>query len=59
MLPGAGAIEVELARLIEAIGERDEGLQQYAIKRFALSLETLPKQIAENAGLKVFEKKLL
>lgn len=53
-MPGAGAVEIELARLIEAIGERNEGLQQYAIKQFALSLETLPKQLAENAGLKVF-----
>lgn len=29
------------------------GLEQYAIKKFAESLESLPRALAENAGLKV------
>lgn len=53
-MPGAGAVEIELARQIETIGECCEGFQQYAIKKFALALDTLPKQLVENAGLKVF-----
>ncbi|VDN02439.1 unnamed protein product [Thelazia callipaeda] len=51
LLPGAGAVEIELARLIECFGEKCSGLEQYPIKKFATSLEALPKQIAENSGL--------
>uniref|UniRef100_A0A915Q5C0 T-complex protein 1 subunit theta n=1 Tax=Setaria digitata TaxID=48799 RepID=A0A915Q5C0_9BILA len=51
LLPGAGAVEVELARQIESFGEKCAGLEQYSIKKFAHALEALPKQIAENAGL--------
>lgn len=50
LLAGAGAVEIELARRVEKIGETCAGLEQYAIKKFAHSLETLPKAIAENAG---------
>lgn len=46
-------MEVELARQIESWGEKCEGLEQYAIKKFAHALETLPKSIAENAGINV------
>lgn len=55
LLPGAGAVEVELARQIESFGEKCAGLEQYSIKKFAHALEALPKQIAENAGLDVSE----
>ncbi|KHJ83174.1 TCP-1/Cpn60 chaperonin family protein, partial [Oesophagostomum dentatum] len=51
LLPGAGAVEIELARQIESFGEKCPGLEQYAIKKFAYALETLPKSIAENAGM--------
>jgi T-complex protein 1 subunit theta len=44
---------VELARQIEEFGGKQSGLQQYAIKKFATALEVFPKQLAENAGLKV------
>ncbi|XGW27918.1 hypothetical protein V3C99_008037 [Haemonchus contortus] len=51
LLPGAGAVEIELARQIESYGEKCSGLEQYAIKKFAYALETLPKCLAENAGI--------
>ena len=51
LLAGAGAVEIELARLMEAWGEKASGLEQYAIKKFAHALETLPKCIAENGGV--------
>ena len=35
------------------------GLEQYAIKKFAESLEILPRAIAENAGAKVNDLDLL
>ena len=52
-MPGAGAVEIELARQVEQFGEKQYGLQQYAIKKFATALNVLPKQLAENGGLKV------
>jgi T-complex protein 1 subunit theta len=39
---GAGATEIELARKIHAQGEASPGLDQYAIKKFAESLEVSP-----------------
>ncbi|CAD6195645.1 unnamed protein product [Caenorhabditis auriculariae] len=55
LLPGAGAVEIELSRQIESWGEKAPGLEQYAIKKFAHALETLPKAIAENAGMNATE----
>ncbi|KAF1622258.1 UNVERIFIED_CONTAM: T-complex protein 1 subunit theta, partial [Eudyptes robustus] len=55
LLAGGGAIEIELARRIESIGEKYEGLEQYSIQKFAHALETLPKLLADNAGLKPTE----
>lgn len=53
LLPGAGAVEIELARRIDSIAEKMEGLDQYAVQQFARALEVFPKLLAENAGLKV------
>ncbi|KAJ3414711.1 T-complex protein 1 subunit theta [Chytridiales sp. JEL 0842] len=51
LLAGAGATEIELARQLQAFGERTPGLNQYAIKKFAESLEVIPRTLAENAGM--------
>uniref|UniRef100_A0A0N5A824 T-complex protein 1 subunit theta n=1 Tax=Syphacia muris TaxID=451379 RepID=A0A0N5A824_9BILA len=55
MVAGAGAVEIELAKQLESAGGRCAGLEQYAIKEFVHALEALPKQIAENAGMKPAE----
>ncbi|PIC37556.1 hypothetical protein L5515_012802 [Caenorhabditis briggsae] len=55
LLAGAGAVEIELAKEIESYGAKAPGLEQYAIKKFAHALETLPKAIAENAGMPTTE----
>lgn len=55
LLAGAGAVEIELAKEIESFGAKAPGLEQYAIKKFAHALETLPKAIAENAGMPTTE----
>lgn len=55
LVAGAGAVEVELAKRIESFGEKCAGLEQYAIRAFSHALEALPKQLAENAGLKPTE----
>lgn len=53
LLAGAGAFEIELARILYAAGESTPGLDQYAIQKFAESLEVIPRTLAENAGLDV------
>jgi T-complex protein 1 subunit theta len=49
-LPGAGATEIELAKLIKSYGETIETQDQYAIKKFGDALEVIPKILAENSG---------
>jgi T-complex protein 1 subunit theta len=53
LLAGAGAIEIELARLLSQLAEKTPGLNQYAIQKFAESFEVIPRTLADNAGLDV------
>lgn len=55
MLPGAGAVEMELASRISTYGQTIPGLEQYAIKKFAEAFEVVPRVMAENAGVKATE----
>ncbi len=48
---GAGAIEIELSRQIMQYSKTLVGREQLAVKAFAKSLESIPKTLAENAGL--------
>jgi len=52
LVAGAGALEMELAKEVSAYGEKFEGLEQYAIQRFAQALHVVPKMLAENTGVK-------
>ncbi|CAH3191169.1 unnamed protein product [Porites lobata] len=54
-VPGAGATEIELAKQISSFGETCGGLEQYAIDKFAESLEVIPRTLVENAGVKPTE----
>ncbi|KAH6562327.1 hypothetical protein BASA50_003107 [Batrachochytrium salamandrivorans] len=51
LLAGAGAVEIELARVLQLLLEKTPGLSQYAIQKFAQSLEVIPRTLSENAGL--------
>ncbi|XP_065176761.1 T-complex protein 1 subunit theta-like [Sycon ciliatum] len=51
-VPGAGATEVELALQLASYSRTIPGVQQYAIKKFADVLETFPRTLADNAGVK-------
>ena len=55
MVPGAGACEINMAKKISEYAKTQPGLDQYAIERFAQSLEIIPRVIADNAGLKAEE----
>lgn len=51
ILPAGGAPEVEAARAVRAFATKIGGREQYAIEAFANALESIPKALAENAGL--------
>lgn len=51
LVPGAGAAEIELAKRVTTFGGKTAGLAQHSIKRWAESLEVIPRTLAENAGL--------
>ena len=51
IVPGGGAIEVELAKLLRKYASEVGGKEQLAIEAFANSLEAVPRALAENAGL--------
>merc|ERR1719174_930897 len=48
---GAGATELLLADALTTFGEAQPGLEQYAINKYGLALEVVPRTLAENAGL--------
>ncbi len=51
VVPGGGAIEIELAQRLRHFGQSLTGREQLAIEEFANALETIPVTLAENAGL--------
>jgi len=50
-LPGAGGAELRLADALQQYAEAQPGLDQYAINKYGLALEVVPRTLAENAGL--------
>lgn len=51
VVPGGGAIEVELAKRLREFGQTLSGREQLAVEEFAGSLEFIPTALAENAGI--------
>ncbi len=51
VVPGGGAIEIELSRRLKHFGQSLSGREQLAIEEFANALEFIPITLAENAGL--------
>lgn len=49
-LPGAGAVEIALARRIRKLADESTGLDQYAMRKFAEALEVVPRMLAESVG---------
>jgi T-complex protein 1 subunit theta len=52
LVPGGGAVEVEIASRISSFAETLPGMEQYAVGKFAEALQSLPSAIADNAGVK-------
>ncbi|MAG01753.1 thermosome subunit [Candidatus Pacearchaeota archaeon] len=51
IVPGAGAIEVELSKKLKEFSNSLPGREQLAVQEFANALEFIPVTLAENAGL--------
>jgi archaeal chaperonin len=51
VVPGGGAIEIELSRRLKHFGQSLSGREQLAVEEFANALEFIPITLAENAGL--------
>jgi T-complex protein 1 subunit theta len=50
LLPGAGAIELELCKQLKQFADEVMGIDQYAIRVFADALDVVPRTLAENSG---------
>ncbi|MHA1593235.1 MAG: TCP-1/cpn60 chaperonin family protein, partial [Candidatus Baldrarchaeia archaeon] len=51
ILPGGGAVELEVSRKLKEFAETLGGREQLAVKAFAEALEVIPRTLAENGGL--------
>ncbi|MBL7059236.1 TCP-1/cpn60 chaperonin family protein [Candidatus Pacearchaeota archaeon] len=51
IVPGGGAIEIELAKRLREFGQTLSGREQLAVEQFASALEFIPVTLAENAGI--------
>ncbi len=51
VVPGGGAIEMELTKRLREFGQSLSGREQLAVEEFASALEFIPTTLAENAGL--------
>jgi archaeal chaperonin len=51
VVPGGGAIEMEISRRLRQFGQTLSGREQLAVEEFANSLEFIPSTLAENAGM--------
>ena len=55
MVPGGGAIEMELSKAVRSYARRVGGREQLAIEAFSDALEIVPRTLADNAGLDVLD----
>ncbi len=51
VVPGGGAIEIEISKRLRLFGQRLSGRERLAVEEFANALEFIPVTLAENAGL--------
>ncbi|NIO21503.1 MAG: thermosome subunit [Candidatus Aenigmarchaeota archaeon] len=56
IVPGGGAVEVQVAKQLRKYAESFKGREQLAVNAFADAMEIVPKSLAENAGLDPIDK---
>lgn len=54
-MAGAGATEIELAQHLLQFADTLPGLEQYAVRKFAVALESVPRALADNSGANATE----
>lgn len=52
VVAGAGATELWIGQQIQKFSKEQPGLDQYAVEKFGVAFETIPRTLAENSGLK-------
>ena len=53
LVPGGGAVEMELACRLQEYSQNIEGVQQWPFKALASALEVIPRTLAQNCGADV------
>jgi len=53
LVPGGGAVEMELACRLMEVAQNIEGAQQWPFKALASALEVIPRTLAQNCGADV------
>lgn len=51
LVAGGGSFEVALANRLTSFAETLPGLEQYAVRKFATTLDVFPKALADNSGV--------
>merc|ERR1711998_505145 len=55
VVPGGGAIDMELSRLLRQHAKTIHGKSQFFVNAYAKALEVIPRQLAQNAGFDATE----
>ncbi|MFB0557760.1 MAG: thermosome subunit beta [Candidatus Bathyarchaeia archaeon] len=55
MVPGGGAIETELSKVVRDYARKVGGREQLAIEAFSDAFEVVPRTLADNAGLDILD----
>lgn len=55
LVAGAGAVETQLMKRLDAYGEKQPDLAHYAIRKYGEAFEIIPRILAESAGLDATE----
>ena len=56
VVPGGGAVEIQMAKYLRKHAETFKGREQLAVNAFANAMEIVPKSLAENGGLDPIDK---
>jgi len=55
MVPGGGAVEMEVANEVRSFARQVGGREQLAIEAFSDAMEIIPRTLADNAGLDILD----
>ena len=53
LVGGAGTFEIQVARHVEYLANKNSTVSQYVMHKFGQAYQSLPRQLAKNAGLDV------